>query len=411
MPDENMDSIEPFDYQALKPFSNAYLPGTWRSIRVSNRHFPRRYPLQSQLRKCPAQHRHRLYHLHPGDADRPHPPRQVQYALLPVWMLPRSGRQGLPFSMNGQTGKLTGDLPVSWVSSGRTSPGSRAASPLCCPCCCSRCKEGTGMKKRIICLLAALLLLLGLSVSASAAVYANVIDTAELLSESEAEALDARCSELEQTYGCGVYLMTVDDYTAYYSADSIESFAESVFLDLGLGAGEEQDGVLLVLSMAERDYDICAHGTIGNRAFTDYGKGVLAERWFLEPFSRDDWSGGFAAFLDGCEEYLRMDAEGAPFDQGTDPERLGDLAVVKWLVVILVPLLTALVVCLVMKGKMKSARLQTQADAYITQDSLRLTRQDDRYITTTQTRVKIETAKSGGTSVNSGGFSHSSGKF
>ena len=267
------------------------------------------------------------------------------------------------------------------------------------------------MKKRIICLLAALLLLLGLSVSASAAVYANVIDTAESLSESEAEALDARCSELEQTYGCGVYLVTVDDYTAYYSADSIESFAESVFLDLGLGAGEEQDGVLLVLSMAERDYDICAHGTIGNRAFTDYGKGVLAERWFLEPFSRDDWSGGFAAFLDGCEEYLRMDAEGAPFDQGTDPERLGDLAVVKWLVVIFVPLLTALVVCLVMKGKMKSARLQTQADAYITQDSLRLTRQDDRYITTTQTRVKIETAKSGGTSVNSGGFSHSSGKF
>ena len=216
---------------------------------------------------------------------------------------------------------------------------------------------------------------------------------------------------IEQTYGCGVYLVTVDDYTAYYSADSIESFAESVFLDLGLGAGEEQDGVLLVLSMAERDYDICAHGTIGNRAFTDYGKGVLAERWFLEPFSRDDWSGGFAAFLDGCEEYLRMDAEGAPFDQGTDPERLGDLAVVKWLVVILVPLLTALVVCLVMKGRMKSARLQTQADAYITQDSLRLTRQDDRYITTTQTRVKIETAKSGGTSVNSGGFSHSSGKF
>ena len=121
------------------------------------------------------------------------------------------------------------------------------------------------MKKRIICLLAALLLLLGLSVSASAAVYANVIDTAELLSESEAEALDARCSELEQTYGCGVYLVTVDDYTAYYSADSIESFAESVFLDLGFGAGEEQDGVLLVLSMAERDYDICAHGTIGNR--------------------------------------------------------------------------------------------------------------------------------------------------
>lgn len=39
-------------------------------------------------------------------------------------------------------------------------------------------------------------------------------------------------------------------------------------------------------------------------------------------------------------------------------------------------------------------------------------RQDDIYLTTTQTRVKSETQKSsGGTSVNSGGFSHSSGKF
>ena len=27
MPDANMDSIEPFDYRELKPFSNAYLPG------------------------------------------------------------------------------------------------------------------------------------------------------------------------------------------------------------------------------------------------------------------------------------------------------------------------------------------------------------------------------------------------
>ena len=75
-------------------------------------------------------------------------------------------------------------------------------------------------------------------------------------------------------------------------------------------------------------------------------------------------------------------------------------------------LLTALVVCLVMKGKMKTARKQTHADAYIPQNGVRMLRQEDVYLTTTQTRVKIETQKSGGgTSVNSGGFSHSSGKF
>ena len=61
--------------QALLQRISAGLPG--RSIRRECRteRFPRRYPLQSQLRKRPAQHRYRLYHLHPGDADRPHPPR------------------------------------------------------------------------------------------------------------------------------------------------------------------------------------------------------------------------------------------------------------------------------------------------------------------------------------------------
>ena len=126
-----------------------------------------------------------------------------------------------------------------------------------------------------------------------------------------------------------------------------------------------------------------------------------------------DWmKSGFNRYVDGGAEFLRMDAQDEPFDQATDPERLEDIQVLKWLAVILVPLLTALVACLVMKGKMKTARKQTHADAYIPQNGVRLTRQDDVYVTTTQTRVKIETQKSGGgTTVNSGGFSHSSGKF
>ena len=171
-------------------------------------------------------------------------------------------------------------------------------------------------------------------------------------------------------------------------------------------------GILLALCMAERDYDLCAHGETGHRAFTDYGKGVLAERYFLSEFGKDYWYDGFNRYLDGCTDFLQLDAQGEPFDRATDPERLEDISVLKWIAVIVIPLLTALIVCLIMKGKMKTARKQTHADAYIPQNGVRLTRQDDVYLTTTQTRVKIETQKSGGgTSVNSGGFSHSSGKF
>ena len=267
------------------------------------------------------------------------------------------------------------------------------------------------MKKRIFCLLAALTLLLGLCAGASAHASAYVFDTAQLLTDSERASLDAMCAEAGTDYGCGVYIVTIDDYTLHYNADSIEEFAESVFLDLNLGAGDDQNGILLALSMAGRDYDLCAHGEIGNRAFTDYGKGVLAERWFLDEFGQDNWYAGFSRYLDGCTEFLRLDAQGTPFDRATDPERLEDINVLKWLTVTIVPLLTALIVCLIMKGKMKTARKQTQADAYIPRDGVRITRRDDVYLTTTQTRVAVESQKSGGTSVNSGGFSHSSGKF
>ena len=94
------------------------------------------------------------------------------------------------------------------------------------------------MKKQILCLLAALMLLLGLSVSASAYESAHVFDYAGLLTDSEAGALEARCQDAEDTYGCGVYIVTVDDYSLYYDAGPIENFSEGFFLDF-VGFSEE----------------------------------------------------------------------------------------------------------------------------------------------------------------------------
>ena len=38
----------------------------------------------------------------------------IRYALMPVWLLStRWNKQSLLFAMNGQTGKLIGDLPIS----------------------------------------------------------------------------------------------------------------------------------------------------------------------------------------------------------------------------------------------------------------------------------------------------------
>lgn len=118
MPDENMDSIEPFDYQALKPFSNAYLPGFLAdqydvSVEQSASRADTRCKAscESALRSTVTGYTTCTPETQTVRIRRG----QVQYALLPVWMLHTKwkGKDYL-FSMNRQTGKLTGDLPVSW---------------------------------------------------------------------------------------------------------------------------------------------------------------------------------------------------------------------------------------------------------------------------------------------------------
>ena len=61
---------------------------------------------------------------------------------------------------------------------------------------------------------------------------------------------------------------------------------------------------------------------------------------------------------------------------------------------------------------MKTAKMQQAAQEYIDGQGLVLTAQNDRFLHTTRTERYIEPPKSsGGTSVNSSGSSHSSGRF
>ena len=53
---------------------------------------------------------------------------------------------------------------------------------------------------------------------------------------------------------------------------------------------------MLALSMAERDFQMLAHGDTANAAFTDYGKYIMQDE-FLDNFREDDWYGGFADYI------------------------------------------------------------------------------------------------------------------
>ncbi len=116
IPDAFMDAIEPFDYSALEEFSSAYLPGFLADkydvtaeasaeradSRAENTAVAAMAADVKGYGTCtPTEKNVRLYR------------NRVRYAWLPVYLLGTvwNGKNYL-FAMNGQTGKLVGDLPV-----------------------------------------------------------------------------------------------------------------------------------------------------------------------------------------------------------------------------------------------------------------------------------------------------------
>lgn len=118
MPDGHMDAIEPFDYDALRPFSVAYMPGY-----IANRY-------DEDCETCKARAERRMeestisalretvvdeYDDATVESKRlDYTWEDSDYALFPVWMLSTSwnGKSYL-FAMNGQTGRMVGELPCS----------------------------------------------------------------------------------------------------------------------------------------------------------------------------------------------------------------------------------------------------------------------------------------------------------
>ena len=116
MPDDHMDSIEPFDYAQLRPFSTAYLPG-YLADKYDVTIDDSRDRADTRCRETLAQ---ALRDTVTGYGacvtereDIALRRGKVHYALLPVWRLSTKWRgQDFLFAMNGQTGKLGGDLPT-----------------------------------------------------------------------------------------------------------------------------------------------------------------------------------------------------------------------------------------------------------------------------------------------------------
>ncbi|MBO4508271.1 MAG: TPM domain-containing protein [Spirochaetaceae bacterium] len=251
----------------------------------------------------------------------------------------------------------------------------------------------------------------------------SIIDGGKILSSSELDRLEQKAAALENKYTItvdgksskvGIYIVTLEDRASIGAQNYlIYELSEALYEAWEFGVGDDKNGILLLMDMSERDFDIVAHGFAGNYTFTDYAKDRLVDA-FADDFGENDWYEGFDHYLDEIERQLMWAEKGDPVDVGSESEKLRNKIGIPGIVSVslLIGLLFALIVCTHFKNQMKSVRPAASAADFAEGKGIEYTQKADDFLrTTTSTRVIESKSSSGGTSVNSGGYSHRSGKF
>lgn len=117
MDDTYMESIEPFDYREMVPFTAAYLTGYLADkydVTVDDAVSRADERVYNSARSCLAETVSGYDRVTPeDDFSAVKESSEVKYAMVPVWILTtRYNGEPYTFMMNGQTGKFIGKLPI-----------------------------------------------------------------------------------------------------------------------------------------------------------------------------------------------------------------------------------------------------------------------------------------------------------
>lgn len=132
-----------------------------------------------------------------------------------------------------------------------------------------------------------------------------------------------------------------------------------------------------MISMEERDWCISTTG-YGITAFTDAGQAYISER-FVTDLSVGDYAAAFTNFAVLCDAFITQADTGEPYDIDHLPQEPFDL-VWNLAVALIIAFVISLIVTGIMRGQLKTMHSQSEADNYIKQGSMHLTRKNDLYL-------------------------------
>ena len=220
------------------------------------------------------------------------------------------------------------------------------------------------MKQKMLALLLIVSLCITATIPALAAGGApRLVDNADLLNDYEEENVSYRLDEVSQRHQLDVVIVT----TNTLEGKSIYAYADDFFDYNGYGYGSSRDGILLLVSMENREWWISTCGE-AIQIFSDADLDYMGEQ-MLPHFSAGDYAEAFEMFANLCEGHIIHFASGENDDYESDafdPLTMLLCALVAGLVV-------ALIVTGIFRAQLKSVRTQYAAANYIQQGSLRIT--------------------------------------
>ena len=244
------------------------------------------------------------------------------------------------------------------------------------------------MKKRLVSLLVLLALALCLSTAAFAEAESGcrVVDRAGVIDDASLSELNAMADRVSESYRCDVTVALVPSL----EGSGVQEYSDNFFLSSGYGYGAEQDGILLLISLREREYALSTSG-YAITAFTDYGMQHYLEPRFTRYLKDDDWTGAARQFIGDAEELLRQARDGRPYDLYEEPARersAGEKAGFAAVISAVIGFFSGGIPAGSMKRKMKSVEKEYGAANYV-RGGLNLRRSEDRFLNASVSRVPI----------------------
>lgn len=222
------------------------------------------------------------------------------------------------------------------------------------------------MKNKIVSVIIAIILL---TVAVSAEGYDRLIDAAGLLDEYERANIESVLDEISERRCMDVAIATVTDT----NGTDIRTFADEFYEEHGYGYGADHDGVLLIISIATRDYYISTEG-YGLTAFTGDALDYVGES-VVPSLSALEYEQAFLTFAEIADELIGLALDGEPYQAVNEP-----LSPVWIFICLLIGAAVAGIVVLVMVGSLKSSRSQRAADSYIKKGSFGITDSRDLFL-------------------------------